>query len=62
MWIGFFKFMVKFWVSKDVLWFWIKDIDGSEDGEVVFFVIYILSINLLSYLDDISRDIVVILR
>ncbi|KAK0667691.1 family 36 putative glycoside hydrolase [Cercophora samala] len=56
---GPFKFTVKLRDSKDASWLWIKDLDGSQDGEVVVPALHPPSSDLSSYLDGISKDIVV---
>ncbi|KAK0737328.1 raffinose synthase or seed imbibition protein Sip1-domain-containing protein [Apiosordaria backusii] len=56
---GLSKFTVKFRTNKDASWLWIRDVDGSEDGELVLPTRHPPSSSLSSYLHGASNDILV---
>ncbi|KAK4178818.1 family 36 putative glycoside hydrolase [Triangularia setosa] len=56
---GLFNFTVRFRANKDAPWLWIRDTDGSEDGEVVLPARHTQSSSLSSYLAGIGNEVLV---
>ncbi|KAK4197111.1 family 36 putative glycoside hydrolase [Triangularia verruculosa] len=54
---GVFNFTIKFRLDEHAPWLWIRDVDGSEDGEIVVPSRRAPSSKLSSYLDGVSFEV-----